>query len=75
MRLGKQGIVSPDDAFVIAINPRQLGHEFADTHPPRILQAAVPLGAPYVTIDPKTMKAIGSGYQSATKSTKRPVRR
>ena len=34
----KQGIVSPEDAFVIAINPRRLGHEIADTDPPRILQ-------------------------------------
>jgi hypothetical protein len=58
-----QGIVSPEDAFIIAINPRRLGHEVADTHPPRILQAAFPLGNPYVAIDPNTAKPVETGYQ------------
>jgi hypothetical protein len=59
----KQGIVSPEDAFVIAINPRRLGHEVADTDPPRILQAAFPLGTPYIALDADTGKAVETGYQ------------
>jgi hypothetical protein len=58
-----QGIVSPEDAFVIAINPRRLGHEMGDTDPPRILQAALPVGNRYVAIDPNTSKPVESGYQ------------
>jgi type I restriction enzyme S subunit len=56
-------IVGPEDAFVIAINPRGLGHEFTDADPPRILQAAFAVGGPYVVIDSKTSKAIKSGFQ------------
>jgi hypothetical protein len=59
----KQKIVAEGDAFVIAINPRRLGHEVADTHPPRILQAAFALGHQYVVIDQKTLKEVDSGYQ------------
>jgi hypothetical protein len=58
-----QGIVSTEDAFVIAINPRRLGHEVADTVPPRILQAAFPLGNPYAVIDANTAKPVETGYQ------------
>jgi hypothetical protein len=59
----KNGIVKRTDAFVIAINPRQLGFEFGDANPPRILQAAFAIGNPYAAIDPKTMKIIKTGYQ------------
>jgi hypothetical protein len=59
----EQKIVAPEDAFVIAINPRRLGHEIADTDPPRILQAAFTLGSPYIAIDRETSKAVGAGYQ------------
>lgn len=56
-------IVGPEDAFVIAINPRGLGFEWADTQPPRILQAAFTLGSPYAVIDQKTLAPVGAGYQ------------
>jgi hypothetical protein len=59
----KQRTVSPDDAFVIAINPKRLGHEMGDTSPPRILQAAFALGSPYIVIDQKTSKPVEAGYQ------------
>jgi hypothetical protein len=54
-------IVSPEDAFVIAINSRGLRH--IDSDPPRILQAAFAIGSPYVAIDPTTSKAVEVGYQ------------
>ena len=57
------GIVGAEDAFVIAINPRGLGFEYADTQPPRILQAAFTLGSPYAVIDQKTLEPVGAGYQ------------
>jgi hypothetical protein len=58
-----QGTVSSDDALVIAINPRRLGHEVGDTSPPRILQAAFALGSPYIVIDKNSGKSVDAGYQ------------
>jgi hypothetical protein len=58
------GIVGVDDAFIVAINPKALGREYVDSTPPRILQAAFPLGAPYVTLDPNGGGVIGEGYQT-----------
>jgi hypothetical protein len=57
-----KGIVSDKDAFVIALNPRSIPFDQADTKPPRILQAAYTVGVPYVVIDRDTSKAVGSGY-------------
>jgi hypothetical protein len=56
-------IVAPEDAFVIAINPRGLQHELVDADPPRILQAAFALGSPYIAIDPQTSNVVETGYQ------------
>jgi hypothetical protein len=56
------GAVSPEDALVVALNPRPLGHEYGDTTPPRILQAAFTLGQPYVTIDSRTAETVGAGF-------------
>lgn len=57
------GAVSRDDAYVIALNPRRLGHDSVDGEPPRILQAAFPVGHPYLSIDRQTGRATGGGYQ------------
>jgi hypothetical protein len=59
----KNGSVDARDAFVIAINPRGLGHEIGDGHPPRILQTAFAVGNQYVVIDSSTMKQVDSGYE------------
>jgi hypothetical protein len=67
----KNGHVKTDDAFIIAINPRGLGHEFGDAVPPRILQASFAVGNQYVVIDTSTMMQVDSGFQfrdSITKS-------
>jgi hypothetical protein len=56
------GIVALEDSFVVAINPRKLRHEVADADPPRILQAAYPVGSAYATIDPVTAKLVDTGY-------------
>jgi len=57
-----EGIIAPEDSFVVAINPRRLRHEVADSDPPRILQAAYPVGSAYAAIDPATSKMVDSGY-------------
>lgn len=67
-----KGIVSEKDCFVIAINPREIPFEYADTSPPRILQAGYTVGAPYVVIDRETGKATGSGYHFRDHVTKGP---
>lgn len=72
----KQGTVTTDEIFVVAINPRKLDHDIADTVPPRILQAAFPIGHQYMTIDRATTRVIDSGFQFRdviTKSNNAPV--
>jgi hypothetical protein len=53
--------VSKDDAFIIALNPRRIPFDNADTNPPRILQAAYTLGPQYLTLDKTTAQIVGSG--------------
>jgi hypothetical protein len=57
-----KGIVSTNDAFILALNPASLGHDRSDTQPPRILQAAFTIGNPYAVIDSKTLNQVESGY-------------
>jgi hypothetical protein len=66
----KEGTVSPEDAFMIAVNPNRLGHEWADTQPPRILQAAFAVGNPYIVIDRDSLKQVDSSYQFRDKIAK-----
>ena len=68
----KKGIVSDKDAFVIAVNPREIPFENADTSPPRILQAGYTVGAPYIAINRGTGKATGSGYHFRDHVVKEP---
>jgi hypothetical protein len=56
-------IVSPRDAFIIAINPRRLRNDIVDTDPPRILQVGFMVGNPYMAIDRKTAETVETGYQ------------
>lgn len=57
-----KGYVSKSDAFVIALNPRRIPFEYADTTPPRLLQAAYTLGPQYLTLDKGTGQVVGSGF-------------
>jgi hypothetical protein len=57
----KKGIVSANDAFVIALNPRSIPADTSDTETPRILQAGYTLGLPYITVNPATKKMTGAG--------------
>ena len=71
-----KGYVSKDDAFVIAVNPRNIPFEYADTEPPRILQAAYTVGNQYAVIDRETMKIVDAGYHfrgHIEKTPKEPV--
>jgi hypothetical protein len=68
----KKGIVSGKDSFVIAVNPRGIPFEYADTEPPPILQAGYTAGAPYLLIDGAAGKATGSGYHFRDRVEKEP---
>lgn len=46
----EMGVVSDKDAFVIAINSREIPFNIAGADPPWILQAAYPVGAPSVDL-------------------------
>jgi hypothetical protein len=50
----------------------QIPFEYADTEPPRILQAGYTAGAPYLLIDGATGKATGSGYHFRDRVEKEP---
>ena len=65
-----KGIVSKDDAFIVALNPRGLRHDYADTVPPRILQAAFAVGNQYITIKRDTLKQVGGGFHYRDQITK-----
>ena len=57
-----KNIISGEDAYVVALNPRQIWHDHSDTNPPRILQAGYTVGSPYVVIDRNTGQSVRSGY-------------
>lgn len=57
-----KGIISKDDAFVVALNPRNIPFEHADTEPPRILQAAYTVGPLYAEIDRLTLDVVRTGF-------------
>ncbi|MEY9107801.1 hypothetical protein ABH994_001309 [Bradyrhizobium yuanmingense] len=57
-----KGYISKSDAFVIALNPGRIPFEYADTTPPRILQAAYTVGHQYLTLDKATGAVVGSGF-------------
>lgn len=57
------GVVGRDDAFVIALNPRRLGFDYADTIPPRILQAAFPVGNAFITFHRDNLKPRQRGFE------------
>jgi len=65
-----KSILSDRDPFVIALNPKIIDFEYADTNPPRLLQTVFAIGAPYVSINPQTLDMISSGYQQRTEIVK-----
>jgi hypothetical protein len=67
-----KGTVSDKDAFVIAINPREIDHDHIDSSPPRILQAAYTVGAPYAVFNIKEGKIIREGYEFRDHIVKEP---
>lgn len=63
----KNGAVAEGDAFVVAINPVLLQHEWGgDAMPPRILQAAYQAGPPFVRISRETLEVTEVGYETRT---------
>lgn len=65
-----KGIVSKDDAFIVALNPRSLYYDNSDTVPPRVLQAAFAVGNQFITIDRDTLKQVGGGFHFRDEITK-----
>jgi hypothetical protein len=68
----RKGIVSDRDAFAIALNPRRIPFDHADTQPPRILQAGYTVGVPYLVIDRETMQPVRPGYHFRSHIVKAP---
>ncbi|MGW1424642.1 hypothetical protein ACWAT4_31480 [Bradyrhizobium manausense] len=58
----EKGHISKAEVFVIALNPRRIPFDSADSNPPRILQAAYTLGPQYLTLEKTTAQIVGSGY-------------
>jgi hypothetical protein len=57
------GLITPTDAYVIAINSCKIRTSIMETDTPRILKAVFPIGNLQVTIDKKTGVVIDTGYQ------------
>jgi hypothetical protein len=57
------GHVSSEDCFIVALNPRMMDFEMMDAIPPRILQAAYPIGMTQVVVNPQTLKLRDGGVQ------------
>lgn len=70
------GLLSPSEPFVIAINGRGLPSAWTETDLPRIVKAVFPFGSSYVTIDKNTTERVEEGYihrAEITKSSGSPV--
>ncbi len=67
----KNGIVKPDEAYVIAISGAQLSYWWADPEIPRFLKAVFPLGALEVIIDRETGKVVDRRQQFRRSVTKK----
>lgn len=57
------GVVSPSDAYVIAINSCKIRAARSEIDPPRIVKAVFPIGYPQVTISTDTMGIVDRGFQ------------
>ena len=64
----KQGLVSADDPFVIAVNSGRLPYGMSDIFPPRVCKALFQIGPEYVTI--REGEAVGGGYHYRPSLTK-----
>jgi hypothetical protein len=70
------GLIAADDSYVVAVNGCQLPSAIADTDPPRIVKAVLPIGPPQDVIDRATCKLVESSYayrRSVTKTNKEEV--
>ena len=57
------GIISPKDAFVVAINSCKIESAMSEIGPPRIVKAVFPIGFPQAKIDKTSMQIVDTGYQ------------
>ena len=66
-RWRENGAVAEGDAYVVAINPVLLQHEWGgDSIPPRLLLAAYPVGPPFVSFSRETLEVSEVGYRTRT---------
>jgi len=57
------GIISPKDAFIVALNSCKIEQANLEIEPPRIIKAVFPIGFPQVRIDKTSMQIVDTGYQ------------
>jgi hypothetical protein len=57
------GIISKDDAYVVAINGYPLSYRWAEPEIPRVLKAVFPIGAYEVLIDREKREIVGTRHQ------------
>ncbi|XUW99834.1 MAG: hypothetical protein TUN42_08040 [Dehalogenimonas sp.] len=58
-----QELLSPTDAYIIAVNSCKIDSAIAELFPPKIMKALFPIGNHQIKIDKKTSKFIGEGYK------------
>ena len=58
-----KGIVSENDAYLLAINSREIRHTLLESTMPSFIKAFLPIGSLAVAIDPNTRDVVESSYQ------------
>lgn len=65
------GLIKPEDMVVIAVNPRKIGFAVTDAEPSYALQCVYPIGAPYISLDRRTLAQVDRGYTFRPSITKK----
>ncbi len=59
----ENGVISPSDAYIIAINSCKIPAAIVDSEPPRIIKAVYPAGYTQITIDVKSRDIVDTSLQ------------
>lgn len=71
LRCIKNGVVSPSDAYIIAVNGRRVPFYMTDDQPSYIIKAVFPFGMHTVTLDSNTAEIVSQGFQHRPQIQKR----
>ncbi|MCS3725776.1 hypothetical protein [Bradyrhizobium betae] len=68
-----RGIIAKEDAYIVAINTRELGFHDPKADPPIILQTAYGIGKPFFEIDRQTGTVVAKKYEQRSHISRTPT--